>query len=614
MQLATRTFGFLSQSARAPRATKKVVQQQQKKMTAGKKQYHSRSAALYSAQETPNIVPSRPPPEMTAEEKSFNHLEIPADITAEAIKYRDELLALEAEEEKMAEADLLSTVATQVGLIQKTAEALNKDIRDVTALDVATFRLQEHEKFVSTVELDKVVLFSHEKALENFQEGAKVLSSLYEGGVAPAWLAPQLKKIEATLAERVANQEIIEISVEEDVYKKVQENLFPSFVKKGITPQEYLDYVGGSDGLIDPVSFHVRDLMVQLKSAPTDSKGKILADLQKSMTAFEDAEGEEYTDSEKQALVGLAWAQDAAVRSMSMKLGLDRDVTLGDLNPERRLQAGALEVHHPILSTNPTFYVHGDITNLSESVNKLLMDEHPNVQFEPRADFNPPTAYRELTAEHLAAEPTVHKELQEAALNFPMWEGQKAASAINSAELIVEMKLYKLFNYMFPALSDSAEAQALFMETFDVSPGEPTLEWALSYPTKEHTFFPEHPLWVNVFEDDEEVPAIQWPSYNPIVVEGPAEISSAPGGHSVSVKFFDAPEAIAAEAHFHAAFNKLSADAKATLTMQGAADAIKALSASEKSAAEAEWAKLDSRKRQAIRQSWQGATLGQKTL
>jgi hypothetical protein len=128
--------------------------------------------------------------------------------------------------------DLVQTIATQVGLIQRAAAHLKKDVRDITALDVATYRLHEHEEFVSKVELDKVVLFSHETALANYRAGVKAIASRYPDNKLPAWLEHELNENDKMLSERVANQEILELQVSEDVYQTAQANLFPSFVKK----------------------------------------------------------------------------------------------------------------------------------------------------------------------------------------------------------------------------------------------------------------------------------------------------------------------------------------------------------------------------------------------
>lgn len=167
---------------------------------------------------------------VTAE--SFKHLEMPADLMKEAIAFRKEVQELDDSHQRLAMVDTIQTLAAQVGLLQKAAAHLKKDIRDVTALDAATYRLHEHEQFVSSVQLDKVVLFSHKQTLDNFRAGVKTIAARYAGGQLPADLKKQLETAEATLAALAANEEIVEVPVSEELYQHAQNNLFPSLSKK----------------------------------------------------------------------------------------------------------------------------------------------------------------------------------------------------------------------------------------------------------------------------------------------------------------------------------------------------------------------------------------------
>lgn len=533
---------------------------------------------------------------------SFKHLEIPKDLMEEAVAFRHEVDAMEEMEAKVVMVDTIQTIATQVGLLQKAAKHLNKDVRDVTALDVATYRIHEREEFINSVELDKVVLFSHTKALDNFREGVKAIASRYPNGALPEDLSKALKQAESVLETRAKNETILEVPVSEDLYQEVQANLFPSFSKKNITAQDFLDYVGGSDGLIDPVTFHVRDLLIQLEKSGSGEKASLLKQLESSITAFEAGLPEEFTAEEKASFFSLATSQEAAEQSISHKL--DRRLVMGDLNPERRLER-SLDIHHPILGLEQTFYVHGDVTNVKEASAQMLRDEAPSIEFTTRGDFNPPTGYRDFTPEHMRVEPEITRKIQAAALNFPTWEGQEVNSAINSAELILEMKLYKLFNYMYPQLGDSKEAQKLFMEMYDVSPGEPTLEWALSYPCKEHTFYPEHPLWVQVFEDDEDVAPIVWPEYSPVSVEGVAEVASARGGEHATIKYLPhTKEQRALDAHYNHVFASLPVEKRFGVDRDTILASIEKLSDADKQKSESAWAALSGPQRQAARESW----------
>lgn len=533
---------------------------------------------------------------------SFKHLEVPSDLMAEAIELRKEIEAAEEIEAKVVMADTIQTIATQVGLLQATAKHLNKDVRDVTSLDVAAYRIHEREEFVNSVELDKVVLFSHSKALENFRAGIKSIASRYPENKLPEDLEKALKQAEGVMVARAENEEIISVPVSEDLFQEVQSNLFPSFNKKNITPQDFLDYVGGADGLIDPVTFHVRDLLIQLEKASSGEKANLLKQLESTIVAFESGLPEEFSAEEKASFFGLVTAQEAAENKMTYQL--NRRVVMGDLNPERRLER-SLDIHHPILKLDQTFYVHGDVTNVKAATSQMLRDEAPTVEFTARPDFNPPTGYRDFTPETAHIEPEIARQIQGAALNFPTWEGKEVASAINSAELILEMKLYKFFTYMYPQLAGSREAQKLFMEMYDVSPGEPTLEWALSYPCKEHTFHPEHPLWVQVFEDDEEVAPIVWPEYTPVSVEGLAEVASARGGEHATIRYLPhSKEQTALDAHYNHVFASIPVEKRFGVDRDTIlADADK-LSAGDKQKAESAWAALTGPQRTAARESW----------
>lgn len=598
MQLASRCLRLgasKSGESRAAQGTRSAVTRRVGVNGRANAKNYKTSAAVMSDKPVAPHYDSTP---VTAE--SFKHLEMPADLMKEAIAFRKEVQELDDSHQRLAMVDTIQTLAAQVGLLQKAAAHLKKDIRDVTALDAATYRLHEHEQFVSSVQLDKVVLFSHKQTLDNFRAGVKTIAARYAGGQLPADLKKQLETAEATLAALAANEEIVEVPVSEELYQHAQNNLFPSLSKKGVTPQDLLDFVGGDEGLIDPVTFHVRDLLVQLEKAPDADKSALLTKLEQSIVAFEQGLPEiPGTEAEQYAW---ATAQLRAEKNIGKLLG--RRAVMGDIAPERRLERG-LEICHPMLANEQTYYVHGDVTNLKSASMQMLKDEAPTFEFTKRADFNPPTGYRPLDAAHLAVEPETAEFARREALNFPLWEGEQAARAINSYELIAEMKLYKLFHYQYPMIGDSEEAQKLFMELYDVSPGEPTLEWTLSYPTKEHTFFPEHPLWVQVFEDDEEVAPIVWPEYTPVVVEGLAEVSSALGAESASIRFLPhSKEAIAQEAHYNLAFSAIPVEKRFNTPRQQVVAAAQALSAADKQKAEAAWAALTPSQKQFARRAW----------
>lgn len=583
-------------------AARKVLTQKGRN---NKASFHTRALAQCSGAKKEVRYDNQDLPKPVPPTETFKHLDIPEDMMKDMLEFKEMIETESDKDQRVFMLDTVQTVATQVGLIQKAAAYLNKDAKDVTALDVAEYHLHAHEEFVSKTELDKVVLYSHTKELENFRAGVEIMRSRYPGKQLPPDLDDAMKKIEAELVNRAQNENILEVEVEEDVYQRAQQNLFPSMVKKGITARDLLDYVGGSDGLIDPVTFHVRDLMIQLEKAPDAQKTELLTELEQSIVSFEDSLPEEEIEdfgAENIRMYGLARTQQLVTEKLTHKLG--RPPTEADFSPERRL-ARSLELNHPILDTQQKFYVHGDVTNVKEAIGQMMKDEAPTIHFQERADFNPPTGYRPFTRAQQAVEPYVTKIAQHSMLNFPMWEGPRAAEPINAAEYIVDMKLFRLFNYLYPMLEDSQPAQELFMELYDVSPGESTLEWALSYPPKEHTFFPEHPIWVHVFEDDEEIPPIVWPTYSPMSVDGVAEITSASGQEWATIKFLPhSKEAIAFDAHYNHVFMSLPVEKRFGVARKDMLKAISALSAGDKAKAESAWAALPAQEKARAREAW----------
>lgn len=191
---------------------------------------------------------------------------------------------------------------------------------------------------------------------------------------------------------------------------------------------------------------------------------------------------------------------DAAADSVSKMLG--RAVTPGDVDPTLRLQWGGVPTIHPMLKPDPKVYIAGDFKNLPNTLplNRSDLDKDPSkltaavdsvssklekLEFTP-TDFNPPALSRTVPVEQLIKD-GIYEEVQYYGLNFPAYEGEQAKIPQNPGELVIQLKLWKFWNYIFPFLSAEADRKA-FMDQYDVSPGERTLEWTLSWPPPAHTF------------------------------------------------------------------------------------------------------------------------------
>jgi chorismate mutase len=111
-------------------------------------------------------------------------------------------------------------------VVAAVAKAKGKDATAVTDLEVAEYQLAEREKLVQSIDLTKQPLFSAKVALERFQARKKDIEAL---GNVPQEAKTLLAQEEQRLKDLVANEEIVEVEVDADVYDSVKNNLFPSF-------------------------------------------------------------------------------------------------------------------------------------------------------------------------------------------------------------------------------------------------------------------------------------------------------------------------------------------------------------------------------------------------
>jgi hypothetical protein len=259
-------------------------------------------------------------------------------------------------------------------------------------------------------------------------------------------------------------------------------------------------------------------------------RGGPTAELVKSQQEAE-AKNDPKANELKAQVVALRMQQtgfaDRAAYSVSKKLG--RSVTAGDIYPEKRLEFGAIPTIHPLLQADPKIYVPGEFKNLPNTLplNRAELDKDPSklsaavdsvssklekVEFTP-THFNPPGLARKATEEEMARLGVLN-DVKKATLDFAAYEGPQAKVARNASELVIQLKLWKFWNYIFPYLTTEADRKG-FMEQFDVSPGERTLEWTLAWPPPDHTFI-EVPIFkessdpAHISTPDENV---SWPRY-----------------------------------------------------------------------------------------------------
>jgi len=384
-------------------------------------------------------------------------------------------------------------------LVAAVAQAKNKSVEAVTELEVYEYQLQEREKFVQSVDLTKQPLFSAKVALDRFLARKKDIDAM---GNVPAEAKTLLQQEEQRLRDLVANEEIVEVEVDADLYEQVKKNLFPSF--KNVSAEEFRDLLAGRGGPTAELVASAEEAAKNNSPNATNLKSQVAA-LRLQQTGF----------------------ADKAAVSVSKKLG--REVTPGDINPEKRLEFGGVQTIHPLLQADPKIYIPGEFKNLPNTLplNRAELEKDPSklaaavdsvssklekVEFTP-THFNPPGLAREVSEED-AARMGVLDDVKRASLDFTMYEGPQAKVARNASELVIQLKLWKFWNYIFPYLTTEADRKN-FMEQFDVSPGERTLEWTLSWPPPDHTF-----IEVPIFKENSD-PAhaqtadetVAWPRY-----------------------------------------------------------------------------------------------------
>ncbi|XP_049851624.1 uncharacterized protein LOC126326523 [Schistocerca gregaria] len=483
------------------------------------------------------------------------HVDNISDRLREEIESLDEHIKVAKGVEKQAvQLHRLLSAINDIKTQRQVAESLGKSIESLTAIDIAQWKLEQQQNLVKDIDMSSTPLYSTNESFRLYNETLEIIDDLYPCGKLPNWLAESLETMANNYMRKKMTERIRALRVSDRVYREVKKNLFPDLLEKGVTAAEYVDFIG-EDRLLAPLSLRLRDLILKWMDAPKDEKyglaeemreivrgfyadkdEKVLLaegeeDQEKRENAFLD-EGEE--DQEKRENALLAEDEDnqqkraKASESISRKLG--REVREADFSIERRMSSSGTDSCHPLLRSNPTYYIHGQVSNLEDLLGQIRENKVATVEWQKLDHFNPPTQYRPLSDSLLKANTKLREDLQIAALDFPAWEGGHAKEYLNSSEMFIQLKLWKLFNYIYPKMAQDEISQREFMEMFDVSPGEATLEWTLSYPPKEHTFYPEHPLWVHPYEDDEDEIAIFWPPYEPITLYGETRVTSSSEG------------------------------------------------------------------------------------
>jgi len=378
-------------------------------------------------------------------------------------------------------------------------------------------------------------------------------------------LEKELKQVE----EDVANEMLVPVEVDASVFEGVKKNLFPSF--KSIPAFHYLGMLGGTtiaqrpdekDLFFDDAhKWNIINPFLNLseaeKKAATAAVNTILGPLQPTASALvadaktalstagdankyesklQTALSSAVTNTvvidmdklrtglvQQQSTLGLSDLQVqyaiqhatqlkdgivAATRdATSEALALERETKLGDLYPELRL-AGLVPTSHWVLERNPSLHIAGSFNDLPADATKTKLDK---VSFSTR-EFTAPTAFRAPT-QAFVDHPVFRTAFQKTLVDFPLFETSPSEHPNNPRELVVDMKVWKLFNYVFPNLK-TPESRLAFMEHYDISPGERTLEWTQSWPPPEHTFV-EAPIIKEAeepSEDGKEMP-VPWPKY-----------------------------------------------------------------------------------------------------
>jgi len=453
--------------------------------------------------------------------------------------------------------------AERAELAKSLAAKLNKPVDQVSEVDVAGELLARREEFVNSINLENTVLFSARYKLEILEKEAAAIKKLNPSAEALALLDHEIKEVQS----EADNEMLVPIEVDADVFDGVKNNLFPSY--KGITATQFLGMLGGTTkaqrpteedlffndtfkyNAMDPFlsiseaqKKHAVEAVNTLLAGNQPSFNEVAADIKSTLAAADVEPMSDQPDkdlnrlqrrmakpatyvidldelrtklAQQQSSLGLSELQVAYAlhhatalkakithktrKAASRMLGLGRAIKKGDLNPELRL-AGLVPSSHFLLDRDARLHVAGNFTAQGEN----------SVEFTTR-EFNAPTQFR-VPEKPFTDHPTLSKNFQKTVVDFPTFESEGKALPNNPRELVVDMKIWKLFNYVFPNLTTPMDRLA-FMEVYDISPGERTLEWTQSFPPPEHTFV-EAPIIKEAeepSEDGKHLPA-SWPKHH----------------------------------------------------------------------------------------------------
>lgn len=426
--------------------------------------------------------------------------------------------------------NLLQRALGEYDYFERVAKELGKTIYELTDVELVKHRLDQREKFVSDVELDQVVLFSNQKTLEKFGEFKKSFLSLWTpSNPPPSWVTESIALKEAEFVKYAENEYVEEFVVDQDVYDRVKERLFPTLLDKDVSAEDIIDYQGGYNRTLlpssNPSAKPFVDLIAQLKDPKTneETKNATLKQLLEALggsehynpsVALTNTENIDKDASIQPVQEGFFSERIQKHASNKLSEALGRFFKPGDVHPEKRLEAGSLDVYHPLLEKERSVYLYGE----SSEPDMFADEKYPVVKFTPKDHFNPPNHWRPIPDDFRKENPKLIKDLQVAALDFSYFEGEEVGNPISAGEHIVKMKMWKLYNYLIPQVGKNPEQKKNFLNHFDISPGEMTLEWCLSFPPQEHTFL-EYPMWTAVYEVDEVDPPVMWPYYHVRTIE-----------------------------------------------------------------------------------------------
>lgn len=422
----------------------------------------------------------------------------------------------------MRKLDFLVRAVFDLENYNRAAADLNVSLNELTPYDYASWHLKDQHEKCQRLQLCDRGLYSQSEDIEHVKRVFSVLKTLIPENYHDIFNGVEAEAL-ISRARLKQNEYEFQFSVEPEIYSKLQNSIVPSLLDHGVVPEEYVDFFGGEGRFFNKLSMEISEYYARVINSKSPQERLKYQDMifSKLDSAFLGGhDGVVASNEQSYEYRNAFFLQRVAGDSISRKL--NRRVRFADFDIESRFRANSVRTCNPLLEPNPRTYFHGRI----EDVSRYFTDAE--LSFRQMHHFNPPGIYRPLSAERLKSSETLSRTVAFEGLNFPNWE-ESASYPRNAAETLVSFKLWRLYNVLYPELSHSEERQLMFGEMFDISPGELTIEWSMSYPMQEHTFTEESPMWVRPWEDDSVGESVMWPKYDPRVIRGKARVVSNDG-------------------------------------------------------------------------------------